>query len=197
MFNKYPYTDFHEMNNDWQIKELKELKEKVAKIPPSSNTYSKTEINSMLNYKANVSDVYTKSQTDSLLGAKANAADVYTQAQTDNLLDAKADLAAFSQISTATISSSLSSSSFVYYIKIGRLCVITGVIVNSSSIPANTVLASALPVPQAYSFRLFGNNNNTTNSIISMYINGNGQLCASIDVAANSSIRLAAAYITT
>ncbi|MBQ0139414.1 MAG: hypothetical protein KBT36_08965 [Kurthia sp.] len=29
MFNKYPYSDFHEMNLDWVISKVKELDQKV------------------------------------------------------------------------------------------------------------------------------------------------------------------------
>ena len=31
-FNKYPYTDFHELNLDWLLKEYKRLKEEIEKI---------------------------------------------------------------------------------------------------------------------------------------------------------------------
>ena len=53
--------------------------------------YSKSEVDSKLNLKANSSDVYTKEQINTSLNAKANASDVYTTTQIDNKLNAKAD----------------------------------------------------------------------------------------------------------
>ncbi|MBO7042953.1 hypothetical protein J6W34_00020 [bacterium] len=53
-----------------------------------SQTYSKTEADTLLGNKANSSDVYTKSQTytktevDTALGNKANSSDVYTKSET-------------------------------------------------------------------------------------------------------------------
>ena len=64
-----------------------------------STTYTKTEVDSALALKANASDVYTKSQTDSALALKANSADVYTKSQvytkteTDSALALKANSA--------------------------------------------------------------------------------------------------------
>ena len=56
-----------------------------------STTYTKTQVDSALALKADASNVYTKSQTDSALALKANSADVYTKSETDTALNAKAN----------------------------------------------------------------------------------------------------------
>ena len=53
--------------------------------------YSKSEVDSKLNLKANSSDVYTTSQVDTKLSEKANSSDVYTTTQVDTKLSSKAD----------------------------------------------------------------------------------------------------------
>ena len=57
-----------------------------------STTYTKTEVDTLLNAKANQSTTYTKSETDTLLDAKANQSTTYTKTETDTLLSDKADL---------------------------------------------------------------------------------------------------------
>ena len=56
-----------------------------------STTYTKTEVDTALNLKADKATTYTKTETDTLLGYKANTSDVYTRSQTDTLLNDKAD----------------------------------------------------------------------------------------------------------
>ena len=58
-----------------------------------SSVYTKTETDAKLALKANASSVYTKSETDTLLLTKADASDVYTKAQVETKLAAKADAA--------------------------------------------------------------------------------------------------------
>ena len=58
-----------------------------------STTYTKTEVDTLLTSKADKSNVYTKSETNTLLSAKADADDVYTKAQVETKLAAKADAA--------------------------------------------------------------------------------------------------------
>ena len=55
------------------------------------NYYNKTEVDDLLDTKADASSVYTKTQVDSALALKANAADVYTKSQVDAELAYKAD----------------------------------------------------------------------------------------------------------
>ena len=58
-----------------------------------STTYTKTQVDTLLTSKADKSNVYTKSESDALLADKADADDVYTKAQVETKLAAKADAA--------------------------------------------------------------------------------------------------------
>lgn len=53
--------------------------------------YSKGEVDGLLNNKANVGDSYIKSETDNLLNSKADKADTYTKQEVDGKLALKAD----------------------------------------------------------------------------------------------------------
>lgn len=53
--------------------------------------YSKGEVDGFLNNKANVGDSYVKSETDNLLNSKADKADTYTKQEVDDKLDLKAN----------------------------------------------------------------------------------------------------------
>ena len=59
-----------------------------------STTYTKTQVDTLLTAKADKSNVYTKAETTTLLAAKADADNVYTKAQVETKLAAKADAAA-------------------------------------------------------------------------------------------------------
>ena len=58
-----------------------------------STTYTKTEVDTALNLKADKSTTYTKTETNNLLAGKADASDTYTKAQVDSKLSLKADKA--------------------------------------------------------------------------------------------------------
>ena len=66
-----------------------------------SNTYTKTEVDNALNLKADKSTTYTKSQVDSALALKADASSVYTKGQTDTLLNAKANTSDLATVATS------------------------------------------------------------------------------------------------
>lgn len=51
-----------------------------------SSTYTKAEVDAALGLKADASTVYTKAEVDTALAAKANIADVYTKEETDALV---------------------------------------------------------------------------------------------------------------
>lgn len=55
------------------------------------NYYTKSEVDSALDNKADKSDTYTKTETDNLLSAKADSSSVYTKTETDTALDNKVD----------------------------------------------------------------------------------------------------------
>ena len=56
-----------------------------------ATTYTKTEVDTALNLKADKSDTYTKTETNNLLAGKADASDTYSKAQVDSKLSLKAD----------------------------------------------------------------------------------------------------------
>lgn len=69
--------------------------------------YNKTEVDTLLADKADVSDLpdmslyYTKTATDTLLNAKADKSDTYTKAQVDTALSAKANTADLATVATS------------------------------------------------------------------------------------------------
>ena len=65
-----------------------------------STTYTKTEVDTALNLKADKSNTYTKTEVNSALALKANASDVYTKSQTDTLLNAKANTSDLATVAT-------------------------------------------------------------------------------------------------
>lgn len=104
MSAKYPYTDFHELNDDILIARVQNLKEHVKEqdvriddlihnIPDVDDYYNKTEVDNLLDDKADKSDTYTKNDVDDLLDDKADKSDTYTKTEVDGLLDDKADTA--------------------------------------------------------------------------------------------------------
>ena len=77
-----------------EIHNLETQIEEITTEIVGENYYNKTEVDALLDTKADASSVYTKTQVDSALALKANAADVYTKTQVDTALAAKADAAA-------------------------------------------------------------------------------------------------------
>lgn len=68
-----------------QVDDLLDLKADAA------TTYTKTEVDAALALKADKSTTYTKTQVDAALALKADASSVYTKGQVDAALDLKAD----------------------------------------------------------------------------------------------------------
>lgn len=65
-----------------------------------STTYTKTEVDTALNLKADKSNTYTKTEVNSALALKADASDIYTKSQTDTLLNAKANTSDLATVAT-------------------------------------------------------------------------------------------------
>ena len=65
---------------------------KVTSVYTKSQTYTKAEVDDLIQGSGTPVDAYTKAQTDTLLADKANVADVYTKTQTNNLLADKANV---------------------------------------------------------------------------------------------------------
>ena len=74
-----------------EIHNLETQIEEITTEIVGENYYNKTEVDDLLDTKADASSVYTKTQVDSALALKANSADVYTKGQVDTALSAKAD----------------------------------------------------------------------------------------------------------
>ena len=78
-------------------------------------TYTKTQVDTLLTSKADKSNVYTKSETNTLLSAKADADDVYTKAQVETKLAAKADAASvYTKDETDTLLDAKANANAVY-----------------------------------------------------------------------------------
>ena len=70
----------------------------LADIFNPDNYYTKTEVDTALNAKANSSDVYTKTVTDTLLADKADKSTTYTKTEVDTALASKVDVSALDDI---------------------------------------------------------------------------------------------------
>lgn len=113
--NKFPYTDFHEMNMDWISSKVLALKESIKNINVSIQSVieqltgkaDKDELATVaftgdyddLSNKPvipDVSDYYDKDEVDQLLDDKVDNTELdnyYTKTETEDLLDDKADTA--------------------------------------------------------------------------------------------------------
>ena len=79
------------INSTSEIHDLYEQIEDITEEVIGDNYYDKSEVDTLLANKADVTSVYTKTETDAKLALKANASSVYTKSETDTLLLTKAD----------------------------------------------------------------------------------------------------------
>ena len=123
-FNKTPYTDFHELNLDWLLERVNNIKEHVKGMqddiiylqehtPDMDDYYDRTETDALLANKADVSDLpdmtdyYDKNETDALLADKADVSDLpdmtdyYDKTETDALLADKANVSSLAAVATS------------------------------------------------------------------------------------------------
>lgn len=97
--NLYPYTDFHELNDDWIIGHIKKNEKDIAAL---QNTI--VNLNFEFDRKADKATTYTKSEVNTLLSGKvdnATLANYYDKTETDNLLSAKADTSSLATVATS------------------------------------------------------------------------------------------------
>lgn len=100
--NLYPYTDFHELNDDWIIGHIKKDEKDIQAL---QNTI--VNLNFEFDRKADKATTYTKTEVDTLLLGKANVSDIpdmsnyYDKSETDNLLSAKADTSSLATVATS------------------------------------------------------------------------------------------------
>lgn len=80
--NLYPYTDYHELNDDWIIGHIKKNEKDIAAI---QNTI--VNLNFEFDRKADKATTYTKTEVDNLLVLKANIADLAMVATTGSYND--------------------------------------------------------------------------------------------------------------
>ena len=79
------------LTSETQIHNLYQQVEEITQQVIGDDYYNKTEVDDLLDDKADKSDTYTKSQVDTALNLKADKATTYTKTQTDNFLNDKAD----------------------------------------------------------------------------------------------------------
>ena len=80
-----------------------------------ATTYTKTEVDTTLNLKADKSTTYTKTETNNLLAGKADSSDTYSKAQVDSKLSLKADKATtYTKTETDTLLGYKANTSDVY-----------------------------------------------------------------------------------
>lgn len=100
--NLYPYTDFHELNDDWIIGHIKKDEKDIQAL---QNTI--VNLNFEFDRKADKATTYTKNEVDTLLLGKADISDIpdmsnyYDKSETDNLLSAKADTSSLASVATS------------------------------------------------------------------------------------------------
>ena len=102
MINLFPYTDAHELNLDWVVEQVKVNDTKVKDL-------TNTVINMHFDFdsKADKATTYTKTEVDTLLLTKANVSDLpdmsnyYDKTETDTLLSAKADSSSLASVATS------------------------------------------------------------------------------------------------
>ena len=79
------------LTSETQIYDLYQQVEEITQQVIGDDYYDKTEVDDLLDDKADKSDTYTKSQVDTALNLKADKATTYTKTQVDNALNLKAD----------------------------------------------------------------------------------------------------------
>ena len=94
------------ITSESEIANLTTQIEQITEQVLSEDYYDKTEVDALLEDKADVTDLpdmslyYTKTQTDGLLDDKADKSDTYTKAQVDSALAAKANSADLATVAT-------------------------------------------------------------------------------------------------
>ena len=97
--NLYPYTDFHELNDDWIIEHVKQNETNISAI---QNTI--VNLNFEFDRKADKATTYTKSEVNTLLAGKvdnATLSNYYDKSETDTLLASKADTSSLASVATS------------------------------------------------------------------------------------------------
>ena len=88
------------LTSETQIHDLYQQVEEITQQVIGDDYYDKTEVDDLLDDKADKSDTYTKSQVDTALNLKADKATTYTKTQVDNALALKANSADLATVAT-------------------------------------------------------------------------------------------------
>ena len=93
--NLYPYTDFHELNDDWIISHIKKNEKDITAL---QNTI--VNLNFEFDRKADKATTYTKTEVDNLLVLKADKANTFTKGEVVNRLNQKANISDLATVAT-------------------------------------------------------------------------------------------------
>lgn len=102
MINLFPYTDAHELNLDWVVEQVKANNTKVKDL-----THTVENLHFDFDSKADKATTYTKSEVNTLLSTKANVTDLpdmtnyYDKSETNTLLASKADTSSLASVATS------------------------------------------------------------------------------------------------
>ena len=88
------------LTSETQIHDLYQQVEEITQQVIGDDYYDKTEVDDLLDDKADKSTTYTKTQVDSALALKADTATTYTKTQVDNALALKANTADLATVAT-------------------------------------------------------------------------------------------------
>ena len=88
------------LTSETQIYNLTEQIEEITQQVIGDDYYNKTEVDDLLDDKADKATTYTKSEVDSALALKADKSDTYTKTQVDNALALKANAADLATVAT-------------------------------------------------------------------------------------------------
>ena len=99
MINLFPYTDAHELNLDWVVEQVKANNTKVKDL-----THTVENLHFDFDSKADKAMTYTKTEVDTLLLTKADVTEFnnyYNKGETDSLLAGKADMSSLATVATS------------------------------------------------------------------------------------------------
>ena len=88
------------LTSDTQIHNLTQQIEEITQQVIGDDYYNKTEVDELLDDKADKATTYTKSEVDTALNLKADKSDTYTKTQVDNALALKANTSELATVAT-------------------------------------------------------------------------------------------------
>ena len=89
--NPNVYDEYFYIESSAQFEQIGQQEMDLSGYCLKADYYTKIEINTSLNSKADVTTTYTKTEVDTNLGLKANTSDVYSKTESDTNLNSKAN----------------------------------------------------------------------------------------------------------